>query len=65
MKENNILNGAIIICAICGLVVTTCVAILMVCHFTQSKYNVYDVNHDGQINSQDYVLIKNYIMQNN
>lgn len=25
-------------------------------------YNPYDVNRDGEVNAQDYVLIKNYIM---
>jgi hypothetical protein len=27
------------------------------------KVNQYDVNRDGIVNSQDYVLIKNYIMK--
>lgn len=26
-------------------------------------YDAMDVNHDGEINAQDYVLIKNYIMK--
>lgn len=26
-------------------------------------YNKYDVNQDGKINAQDYVEIKNYIME--
>lgn len=29
------------------------------------SFEKYDVNQDGQVNSQDYVLIKNYIMENN
>jgi hypothetical protein len=27
------------------------------------KYRKYDVNNDGKVNSQDYVEIKNYIME--
>ena len=27
--------------------------------------NKYDVNRDGKVTSQDYLLIKNYIMQEN
>lgn len=26
-------------------------------------YNAMDVNHDGEVTAQDYVLIKNYIME--
>lgn len=27
-------------------------------------YNQYDVNRDGKVNAQDYVIIKNYIINN-
>lgn len=30
--------------------------------FEETFSNKYDVNQDGEINSQDYVVIKNYIM---
>lgn len=30
----------------------------------KNYYNNYDVNKDGIVNSQDYVLIKKYIMDN-
>lgn len=30
----------------------------------QLNYNKYDVNRDGKVSATDYVLIKNYIMEN-
>ena len=45
-----------------------CLIVITICFITiainiNKKTNGYDVNHDGKVNAQDYVLIKNYIME--
>jgi len=39
------------------------IALLITLICNDFKDNKYDVNNDGKVNAQDYVEIKNYIME--
>lgn len=43
--------------------ITTAISILMFYGIQYIIYDSRDVNRDGEINAQDYVEIKNYIME--
>ena len=55
--DNKLTKICLVIATICLIITTCCLAVM-----TIKKFNSYDVNNDGEVNSIDYVLIKNYIM---
>ena len=49
----------------CAITITIVFIIFSIDYLKKPVYNQYDVNHDGKVNSTDYVLVKNYIMSEN
>lgn len=52
-----------IIDLIVGLIGTLVLGVLLGLYLIDNTTVRYDVNRDGKVNAQDYVLIKNYIME--
>lgn len=46
-----------------GIGLTIGISILMIYGIQHMTQDPKDVNRDGKVNSQDYVIIKNYIME--
>ena len=63
--KNKIENIVLIICGVCAITITIAFIIFGNAYLKKPVYNQYDVNHDGKVNSIDYVLIKKYIMDEN
>lgn len=63
--KNKIENIVLIICGVCAITITIVFITFSIGYLKKPVYNQYDVNHDGKVNSTDYVLVKNYIMSEN
>ena len=55
MKNDNYFNLFLII-------VVICITLMDIAEMIIPDYHQYDVNRDGIVNAQDYIEIKNYIM---
>lgn len=55
MKNDNYFNLFLII-------VVICITLMDIAKMIIPDYHQYDANRDGIVNAQDYVEIKNYIM---
>lgn len=59
--ENKLEKICSVICSICIVALT----VLIVIETFKPKYNVYDVNHDGKVNSLDLLKVQKYILEQN
>lgn len=55
----------LIICGACAIAITIAFIVFSIAYLKQPTYNVYDVNHDGEVNSLDVLKVQKYIIQQN